>query len=193
VLFSSDDGAIPSQNAAVSLVARVLATSSIDGFRFFTTQLTAFKQRDDDGPVYETFHVICIMAPDTRWGKVRFPAVNSYAQVMGDVIGFATSGDIKCLCLLLSQLSYIQGPRSLAGCSGSTSVVPATPPSRKRRVATLASYPSATRTATTSVPSSDGPASSVSAVATGVDSVRAPSPDIDESPLKKKSTTRRGK
>ena len=30
------------------------------------TQTTAFKQRDDNGPAYETFHVVCIMAPDVR-------------------------------------------------------------------------------------------------------------------------------
>ncbi|KAN0067947.1 hypothetical protein V8E54_013875 [Elaphomyces granulatus] len=55
-LFISDDGAIPLQHAAVSFnVAKVIATTSTDDCRFFTTQITAFKQKDDDGPVYEPF------------------------------------------------------------------------------------------------------------------------------------------
>ncbi|KAN0087320.1 hypothetical protein V8E54_001008 [Elaphomyces granulatus] len=104
-LFTSDDAAIPSQNATVSFVAKVIATSSTDGCRFFTTLMTAFKQSENNERVYETFHVICLMAPDSRWERVRFPSINNYAQVMGDVIGFTISGDIKCFYSNISEAS----------------------------------------------------------------------------------------
>jgi hypothetical protein len=86
-LFASEDAEIASLNAVISFVGKVIATDTIGGCRFFTVQVTAFKQMDPDdrGPVYETFRIVCIMGPEARWGRVRFPYVNNYIQVMGNV------------------------------------------------------------------------------------------------------------
>jgi hypothetical protein len=72
------------QNASVSFVGRVIAMDTTDGCRFFSVQVTAFKHRDNGGSGYETFHLVCLMAPDIRWGRVKFPSVNSYVQAMGN-------------------------------------------------------------------------------------------------------------
>jgi hypothetical protein len=97
-LFTSDDAAIPSQNATVSFVAKVIATSSTDGCRFFTTLMTAFKQSENNERVYETFHVICLMAPDSRWERVRFPPVNNYA-LGNSSFRLSFLGFTNCACI----------------------------------------------------------------------------------------------
>ena len=74
----------PPQNASVSFVGKVIATNTADGCRFFSVQVTAFKHRDNGESGYETFHLVCLMAPDIRWGRTRFPSVNSYVQAMGN-------------------------------------------------------------------------------------------------------------
>jgi hypothetical protein len=104
----------------------------------------------------------------------------SLTTCIGDLIGYANPGDSKCMCVLLTQLSYIPSARTLPGSTsvagptlqvaGSTSLSPTTPPSRKRRVTTMSLYPSTTPSAsvaTTSVPSSDEPPSSQAVTAVG--------------------------
>jgi hypothetical protein len=74
----------PPQNASVSFVGKVIATNTTDACRFFSVQVTAFKHRDNGESGYETFHLECLMAPNIRWGRTRFPSVNSYVQAMGN-------------------------------------------------------------------------------------------------------------
>ena len=74
----------PPQNASVSFVGRVIATKTAGGCRFFSVQVTACKHRDSGESSYETFHLVCLMAPDIRWGRVKFPSMNSYVQAMGN-------------------------------------------------------------------------------------------------------------
>ncbi|KAN0081965.1 hypothetical protein V8E54_003263 [Elaphomyces granulatus] len=44
--------------------------------------MTAFKKENAESS-YETFHAVCIMAPEVRWGKLKLPSVNAAIQVMG--------------------------------------------------------------------------------------------------------------
>ncbi|KAN0083599.1 hypothetical protein V8E54_002687 [Elaphomyces granulatus] len=183
------------QNASVSFVGRVIATDTTDGCRFFSVQVTAFKHRDNGGSGYETFHLVCLMAPDIRWGRVKFPSVNLYVQAMGEIIGFTnttSSTGSKYVCILLQNLSYIPSAQALAG---TNSPSPETPPSRKRRYVEAASLfsspnaspqsPSAAVVPETPIPS---PSQVSSSTVTNIDT------DVDDSPLKKKSTSKaRGK
>ncbi|KAN0074337.1 hypothetical protein V8E54_008274 [Elaphomyces granulatus] len=56
-------------NASLSFVATVIASSTADGCRSFTAKITAYKQNSDAESGYETFHAVCIIAPDVRWGN----------------------------------------------------------------------------------------------------------------------------
>ena len=80
----------PPQNASVSFVGRVIATKTAGGRRFFSVQVTAFKPRDNGESSYETFHLVCLMAPDIRWGRVKFPSMNSYVQAMGNASNYSS-------------------------------------------------------------------------------------------------------
>ncbi|KAN0066777.1 hypothetical protein V8E54_010020 [Elaphomyces granulatus] len=184
----------PPQNASVSFVGRVIATKTAGGRRFFSVQVTAFKPRDNGESSYETFHLVCLMAPDIRWGRVKFPSMNSYVQAMGEIIGFTnttSSTDSKYICILLQNLSFIPSIQPLAG---TNSPSPTTPPSRKRRyveAASLFSSPNATQSPLAAVvPETPIPSPSQvsSSTVTNIDT------DVDDSPLKKKSTSKaRGK
>ncbi|KAN0083678.1 hypothetical protein V8E54_002766 [Elaphomyces granulatus] len=74
----------PAGNATLSFVAAVIATSTADGRRSFTFKITAYKQNGNGESAYETFHAVCAMAPDVRWGTVKLPPVNAYLQLMGN-------------------------------------------------------------------------------------------------------------
>jgi len=90
---ASDSDLVPAANATVSFVATVIATSTADNCRFFTVKMTAFKKENAESS-YETFHAVCIMAPEVRWGKLKLPSVNAAIQVMGNassVLGFYAS------------------------------------------------------------------------------------------------------
>jgi len=116
----------PAQNANLCFVAKVIATDTTNGCRFFVAQITAYRHKDNGEAVYETFHVACIMAPEVRWGRVRSPSVNSYIQAMGDLVGFAVPGGSQIICVLLLQLSFIPVTRSTltpSSCDVSPSVV----------------------------------------------------------------------
>ena len=82
-------------------IAKVIATNSNDGCRFFTTLITASKQLENNERIYKTFHVICLMAHvgisfahlkvygckafalTTEYLK-KEKRVNNYARVMGN-------------------------------------------------------------------------------------------------------------
>jgi hypothetical protein len=77
----------------LSTIPKIIATNTTDACRFFSVQVTAFKHRDNGESGYETFHLECLMAPNVRWGRTRFPSVNSYVQAMGN-----TSYSFSFLC-----------------------------------------------------------------------------------------------
>jgi hypothetical protein len=68
-------------NASLSFVTTVIAA---DGCRSFTAKITAYKQNSDAESGYETFHAVCIIAPDVRWGNMKLPSVNACLQLMGN-------------------------------------------------------------------------------------------------------------
>ena len=82
---------------------------------------------------------------------------------IGELIGFATRGKARSLCVLLQNLSYLQAARSLAGATSASPASPASPatPSRKRRYETVSLSSSAgPSTSTTKNLSLDEPFSS---------------------------------
>jgi hypothetical protein len=80
----SDSDLARASNASLSFVATVIATSTADGCRSFTAKITAYKQNSNAESAYETFHAVCIMAPDVRWGNMKLPSVNACLQLIGN-------------------------------------------------------------------------------------------------------------
>ncbi|KAN0066776.1 hypothetical protein V8E54_002684 [Elaphomyces granulatus] len=181
-------------NACISFVGKVISANTVDGCRFFSVQVTTFKPGVNNELGYETFHLVCLMAPHIRWRRVRLPSVDSYVQAMGEIVGFANAASSKCVCISLQNLSYIPVVKALAG---TNSPSPSTPQSRERRFAEAASLdsslnasPQSSSAATTSVVSHNKVSSILSGVDTEVDPYH--SLDIDNSPLKKKSKVFKG-
>ena len=98
-LFTSDDAAIPSQDAAVSFIAKVIATNSTDGCRFSLPWWQLLSN-------WRTMNVFIRPSMSfaswhqTRWERVRFPSVNNYARVMGNSsFHLSFLGFTNCACI----------------------------------------------------------------------------------------------
>jgi len=51
-----------------------------------------------------------------RWGRVRFPSVNSYVQAMGDLVGFAAPGVLKAFVFAFTSFVYPRGQVTCRSC-----------------------------------------------------------------------------
>jgi hypothetical protein len=114
-------------NATINFIGPVTYhNKTLSNLRLFGLDLAVYKEKVGNEVITQDCRVLCLFDNENpRWNDYRLPYLNRYIHVSGKTIGFYEMERRRCLCILITDLSFLSPAANVL----SPSLAPPTTPS----------------------------------------------------------------